>query len=147
MTLTNEMRTNLRLSYALRRVPEASFACLMPCLDPPQLGDIVLARIEKIGKNAHLELTDGRRCTLHEHDLLAVVFGNRYASLQFEGYARSNGDYCDLLSIGGLCGLVESKHDSIAEPTKLCLLGLFGDANGYPLRLQEFALAPLPTPE
>src|SRR5579859_559580 len=140
MILTDEMKTNLRIPYALRLVPEASFANLLPRPDSPQPGDIVLARLEKVGKNAHLELTDGRRCTLHEHDLLAVVFGNRYAPRQFEGYARTNGDACDLLSIGGLCGLVKSKHDSVAEPTRLRLLGAFGDADGHPLRLQDFTV-------
>src|SRR5579859_1833537 len=143
MILTDEMKTNLRIPYALRLVPEASFANLLPRPDSPQPGDIVLARLEKVGKNAHLELTDGRRCTLHEQDLLAVVFGNRYAPRQFEGYARANGDACDLLSIGGLCGLVKSKHDSVAEPTRLRLLGALGDANGHPLRLQAFTV-PVP---
>lgn len=147
MILTDEIKANMRISYALRRVPEARFACLVPRSDFPQPGDIVLARLEKVGKNVRLELTDGRRCTLHEHDLLAVVFGNRYATRQFEGYAHSNGDHCDLLSMGGLCGLVESKHDSVAEPSKLCLLGALGDAEGRPLRLRDFALAPLPTLE
>src|SRR5256886_12837202 len=32
-------------------------------------------------------------------DLLAVVFGNRYATRQFEGYARADGEDCDLLSM------------------------------------------------
>src|SRR6266704_2896869 len=104
MTLTDEIKTSMRLSYALRRVPQASFASLVLRSAFPQPGDIVLARVEKVGKNTHLELSDGRRCTLHEQDLLAVVFGNRYAPRQFEGYARANGDRCDLLSIGGLCG-------------------------------------------
>ena len=144
MILTDEMRANLRISYALRRVPEECFASLLPRPDSPQPGDIVLAQLEKVGKNAHLELTDGRRCTLHEHDLLAVVFGNRYAPRQFEGYARSDGDRCHLLSMGGLCGLVASKHDNIAEPTRLCLMGAFGDSNGKPLRLQDFALPARP---
>src|SRR5713226_3770654 len=144
--LTDEMRTNLRVSYALRWVPRASIATLLPCPGSPQAGDIVLARLEKIGKNATLELANGRRCTLHEGDLLAVVFGNRYATLQFEGYARANGDSCDLLSMGGLCGLVESKHAKAAEPSKLRLLGALGDINGSPLNLRDFALAPLPQP-
>jgi hypothetical protein len=141
--LTDEMRTNLRVSYALRWVPRASIATLLPFPGSPQAGDIVLARLEKIGKNATLELANGRRCTLHEGDLLAVVFGNRYATLQFEGYARANGDCCDLLSMGGLCGLVESKHAKAPEPSKLRLLGALGDVNGSPLNLRDFALAPL----
>src|SRR5690349_10406983 len=140
MIFTDEMRANIRIPYALRRVPEASFASLLPCSDTPQPGDIVLARLEKVGKNAHLELANGRRCTLHPQDLLAVVFGNRYAPRQFEGYALANGDRCDLLSIGGLCGIVKSKHDSVAEPTRLSLLGAFSDTNGGQLRLQNFGL-------
>jgi hypothetical protein len=145
--LTDEMRTNLRVSYALRWVPRASIATLLPSPISPQAGEIVLAKLEKIGKNATLELANGRRCTLHEGDLLAVVFGNRYATLQFEGYARASGDCCDLLSMGGLCGLVESKHAKAPEPSKLRLLGGLGDVNGSPLNLRDFALAPLTQPK
>ncbi len=144
--LDDEMMTNMRVSYALRRVPRARMATLLPCPVSPQAGDIALAKLEKIGKNATLELPNGRRCNLHEGDLLAVVFGNRYATLQFEGYAKSNGPYCDLLSMGGLCGLVESKHAKAADPSKLRLLGALGDINGFTLNLREFALAPLPQP-
>ncbi len=103
--LTDETKANMRFSYALRWVVRANMATLLPCPVFPQAGDMALAKLEKIGKNATLELANGRRCTLHEGDLLAVVFGNRYATLQFEGYARANGDSCDLLSMGGLCGL------------------------------------------
>jgi hypothetical protein len=105
-----------------------------------RVGDIVLARVESIGKNIALDIGTGRRCGLHKGDLLAVVFGNRYATLQFEGYARSDGDRCDLLSVGGLCGLVESKHDTVPEASKLRVEGALGDAHGRPLRLQDFAL-------
>jgi hypothetical protein len=143
---TDEMKTRTRVSYALRWVPGQSISTLLPCPLTPKAGDIVLARFEKIGKNAALELATGRRCTLHEGDLLAVVFGNRYATLQFEGYARLNGDSCDLLSMGGLCGLVESKHAKAADPSKLRLLGALGDRNGSPLNLRDFALGHLPSP-
>ena len=143
---TDEMKNSMRVSYALRWVPVQTLATLLPFPDSPRAGDIVLARLEKIGRNAALELANGRRCTLHEGDLLAVVFGNRYATLQFEGYARSNGSSCDLLSMGGLCGLVESKHAKAADPSKLRLLGSLGDRNGFPLNLKDFALAPSPSP-
>ena len=138
--LTYEAKRDMRVSYALRWVPSHCMSALLPCPRVPKVGDVMLARLDKIGKNATLELANGRRCSLHEGDLLAVVFGNRYATLQFEGYARSNGPCCDLLSMGGLCGLVESKHAKAAEPSKLSLLGAIGDANGRPLNLREFAL-------
>lgn len=139
-SLANDIRNTIRVCYALRRVPDLSSACLLPCPNSPEPGDIALVRVEKIGKNAALELTNGRRCTLHEGDVLAVVFANRYATLQFEGYARAKGEFCDLLSMGGLCGLVESKHADVAEPTKLRLLGELGNAAGAPLRLGDFAI-------
>jgi hypothetical protein len=147
IALSDEMKARMRVSYALRWVPAQSMSMLLPCPTFPQAGDIVLARLEKIGKNATLELANGRRCSLHEGDLLAVVFGNRYATLQFEGYAQANGDSCDLLSMGGLCGLVESKHAKAADPSKLRLLGALGDRNGSPLNLKDFALAPVPSPD
>ena len=148
--LTGDVRRNMRIPYGLRRVPQSAFTTLLPVPTEPRVGDIVLARLEKIGKNARLELVNGRAATLHEGDLLAAVFGNRYATEQFEGYARIKGDACDLLSMGGLCGIVESKHANIAEPSKLKLLGTLGDERARPLRLRDYCLPPrslLATPQ
>lgn len=138
---TSDWKTQARIPYALRHVPDESLSCLLPCADSTRPGDIALARVEQLGRNTHLELRDGRRCSLHRDDLIVVVFGNRYATLQFEGYARAEGDRCDLLSMGGLCGLVETKHSACGEPTKLHLLGFIGDTGGRKLRLRQFALA------
>jgi len=140
--LSREMTRSLWIPYALRRVPRADLAGVLPCPDTPKPGALALAWLEKIGRNAHLESSDGRRCALHEGDLLAVVFGNRYASAQYEGYARADGDRCHLLSMGGLCGWVERKHASVADPTRLRLAGALTDAEGRPLNLQDFALPP-----
>lgn len=140
--LPDEMKSMMRVPYALRRVPEGSISCLLPYLRAPLPGDIVLARLEKIGRNTRLELASGRTCNLHEGDLLAVTFGNRYATQQFEGYARSDEERCDLLSMGGVCGLVKTKHDGIAEPSKLQQLGALGDPQGRALRLRDFAIPP-----
>src|SRR5262249_48088404 len=144
MRIDAEIRNKMRISYALRRVPEASFVTLLPCPETPCRGVVALAEVERVGKNANLELSNGRRCALHEGDTLAVVFGNRYATMQFEGYARKNGTGCDLLSMGGLCGLVESKHASVGEPTKLRLLGLVGDEHRHELQLTDHSLGLAP---
>ena len=141
--LSSDLKSKLRIGYALKRVSPTSLASLLPFTEPPQSGDLALAQLEKIGKNAGLELANGRRCALHEGDFIAVVFGNRYATQQFEGYARTDGDRCDLISMGGLCGLVESKHANVAEPTKLRLVARLGDVHFRPLRLREFSLPPV----
>ena len=142
--LSGEMKTSMRIPYALRRVPRAEFSSLLPWSDAPQPGDIGLARVERIGRNAALELSNGRRCSLHEGDVLAVVFGNRYATMQFEGYAHLDEDRCDLLSMGGICGLVANKHAKAADPSKLRLIGFIGNEDGRPLRLRQFGLVARP---
>ena len=141
--LTDELKATLRLPYVLRHVPISRICSLLHYSRSPRPGDIVLAQLEKIGKNTRLELASGRTCNLHVGDLLAVTFGNRYATQQFEGYAQSDQDNCDLLSMGGVCGLVKSKHDGVAEPSKLRLLGSLGDAHGRVLHLRDFAVTAL----
>jgi len=142
--MPDQLKESFRIPSALRRVQRENFATLLLPPEMPQAGDIVLARLESIGKNTRLELSSGRACALHVGDLLAVVFGNRYATMQFEGYARASGDACDLLSMGGVCGLVESKHEKVQEPSRLRLLGAIGDPDGRPLRLKDFALPTIP---
>jgi hypothetical protein len=143
MQLTNELLHLARIPYVLRRVPSSAFGSLLPFdSDRVEAGTAALAEVTKIAKNAHLELSNGRRCALHEGDVIGVVFGNRYATLQFEGYARRDAERCDLLSMGGLCGLVESKHARIPDPTRLLLLGGLGDDDCRPLRLRDFRLPP-----
>ena len=134
--------TTTRFPYSLRHVPRESLVGLMEVPDRPAPGDVVMASVERIAKNSALELVDGRRCTLHEGDIIAAVFGNRYATLQFEGLAEKNGDACDLLSMGGLCGLVQTKHSKVAEPTKLKLLGAITDQRGRPLKMRDYHLQP-----
>ena len=136
--LTQEMKAILRVPYVLRHVPVSAITSLLPYSHAPAPGDIALARLEKIGKNTRLELASGRACELHVGDLMAVVFGNRYATHQFEGYAESDKDACDLLSMGGVCGIVKSRNERVPEPSKLRLVGLLGDAKGRPLRLCDF---------
>ncbi len=130
----------MRVPYALRHVPASRMRSLLPYAGDPRPGDIVLARLEKIGKNTRLELASGRTCDLRVGDLLAVTFGNRYATQQFEGYAQRDEDGCDLLSMGGVCGQVKSRHDGVPEPSKLRTLGALGDAQGRALHLRDFGV-------
>lgn len=140
------LKASLKIGYALRRISEERMASLLPITQPVASGDVAIARVETVGKNTTLELAAGRRSALHAGDAVAVVFGSRYATRQFEGYAKSDGDGCHLLSLGGLCGIVASKHASVAEPTKLRILGRLGDVTGRPLHLRDFALPPVDVP-
>jgi hypothetical protein len=131
------------ISSALRRVSEKKMRLLSRRHAQPVAGQIVVVRVEQIGKNSRLELPGGRAKTLYQGDVFAAVFGNRYATNQFEGYARAEGDACEMLSMGGLCGMVVSAHSSMKEPTKLRILGALADDDGKPLHLNEFAIKPV----
>ena len=143
--LAEDTKQLTKHSYALRRIPSADLVHILPLPESPGAGEVLLARLEKIGKNARIELADGRMANLHEDDLIAVVLGNRYASEQFEGYARLWGDACDLLSMGGLCGIMKSRHAGVTEPSRLRILGALGDPDGKRLRLSDYSLAPKPS--
>ncbi len=143
--LAEDSRDLTKHSLALRRIPSTDLVYVLPLPESPGAGDVLLARLEKIGKNTRIELADGRMANLYEGDLTAVVLGNRYAAEQFEGYAQVWGDACDLLSMGGLCGIMKSRHTGVAEPSRLRILGALGNADGKRLRLSDYALAPMPS--
>jgi hypothetical protein len=140
---TEAMKRATSVPYALRRVPLINLDQLVPCPAEPFPGDIVLTELLKIGKNTRLELANGRAAALHEGDLIAAVFGHRYATEQFEGYARCDGETCHLLSMGGVCGMVASRHANVPEPSKLRLLGAIADSRGRALRLSDYSVAPV----
>src|SRR5260221_1379861 len=138
--LAEDSRDLTKHSLALRRIPSTDLVYVLPLPESPGAGDVLLARLEKIGKNTRIELADGRMANLYEGDLTAVVLGNRYAAEQFEGYAQVWGDACDLLSMSGLCGIMKSRHTGVAEPSRLRILGSLGNADGKRLRQSAYAL-------
>jgi hypothetical protein len=136
--------SHLKLSYATRLVPPAAMASSVPLAHRPQLGQLVLARVEKVGRNASLENQHGVPMPIFPGDQIVGVFGHRYATHQYEGYVPTRaGNRCDLLSGGGVCGKVASQHSGVRSPTRLQVLGLIADQSGEPLNLRSFALPAL----
>src|SRR4051794_23706324 len=83
-----------------RRVPSGSMKTLVERVVRPESGDLVLARIDEIGKQKRIELTDGRRAHLFPGDEIVVCFGNRYAPDQYEAIVGDDLDRCDLVASG-----------------------------------------------
>lgn len=100
----------------------------------PRMGDLMLAEVLSIGKNKTLEDRKGRSMYLFPGDKVVGAFGNRYATDQYEGYVPQGPvEVCDMLSVGCLMGEVASRHDSMAAPTRLRLLGQVSDREGRPI--------------
>jgi hypothetical protein len=96
----------------------------------PQAGDVVLARVHKLGQHGAIMLPDGRRAALFEGDEILVAYGDRYAPDQFEAEVPDNLGLTNLVAAGGLAGTVVSAHSKMAAPTQIQPLGLLTDARG-----------------
>jgi hypothetical protein len=104
----------------------------------PTTGDLVLARVEALGKQTKLELTDGRRAHLFPGDEIVVSYGNRYAPDQFEAIVADDLAPCDLVAAGGIAGVELSRHVRMLPPTKITPVGLIGDGAGERINLAQF---------
>jgi hypothetical protein len=118
---------------------------VVPHVQRPQIGDLVVAEVTRIGKHTAIEDRDGVTRPIYVGDRVVVVFGNRYATEQFEGYLpRRAARQCDLLSVGGVCGVVASRHVGVKAPTRLRILGALADEQGRRLSQRAFAVEPGP---
>jgi hypothetical protein len=96
----------------------------------PQAGDVVLARVVRLGQHRGIQLPDGRRATLFEGDEILVAYGDRYAPDQFEAEVPGTLGLTHLVAAGGLAGTVISAHSKMTMPTLIEPLGLLADAGG-----------------
>ncbi|MDP8931749.1 MAG: DUF1611 domain-containing protein [Actinomycetota bacterium] len=111
----------------------------------PEPGDVVFARVDRVGKHARMEQPDGRRATLFVGDEIIVAYGHRYATDQFEAHVPDSLERCHLVASGGVAAQVLSMHDTMSAPTDITPLGLVADADGRRLNLREWAVPNAPT--
>ena len=134
-------------AYTTRRVPREAMRCVLTDLEP-RAGDLVLARIEKLGHHQRLHLPSGRRQRLFEGDEVIVAYANRYAASQFEAVVPDSLEGCHLVAGGGIAGQVLGQHARIRRgATRIQPIGLVGiEPEGPPLNLASFALQPSTPP-
>lgn len=129
--------------FVTRSVPLEDMSEVVPMFCPPRFGDLVATEVVAVGKNEKIENRFGAHVPIFPGDRLVGIFGNRYATDQFEGYVPERVvDECDQLSVGGVFGEVASRHDSIGSPTRLRILGLVGDGHGRALNHSSYGLPP-----
>jgi len=134
----------LRFSLTTRLVPFEAMVGMVPLVNKPSIGQMVVAEVLKVGKNTTLEDRSGLSARIFTGDRIVGAFGNRYATHQFEGYVPNRvSSRCDLLSIGGVCGNVTTRHDSVKPPTRLRILGLVSNEHGEVLNQASFGLDPI----
>jgi len=139
-----------KLAYTTRHVPvEALQRLIEPDpdgdADPrPRAGDLLLARVERLGQHKRVELANGRRASLFEDDEIVVCYGDRYAPDQFEGEVPYDLGPCDLMAAGGVAARMVSRSSRVEDPTAIVPIGLLADARGRRVNLADWALAAAP---
>ncbi|HEB89280.1 MAG TPA: DUF1611 domain-containing protein [Deltaproteobacteria bacterium] len=130
-------------AYSTRRVPREAMTCLLPNC-PPEVGDLVLARVEAIGYHKRLHRPDRSKRNLFVGDLVIVAYADRYAPSQFEAIVPSDLRTCHLAAAGGIASRVVLRHDRIRRaPTVLRPLGLLASGpEAPPLNVAGWALDP-----
>ena len=143
--LSLERLRGAKAAFTTRRVQlDALFDGAPPTLVSgairPRPGDLVLARVDRIGQHGRIELTTGRRARLHLDDEIVVVFGDRYAPDQFESNVPSRLGATHLVASGGIASTVLSRSNAVRRATDITALGLIADAFGMPINIAEFAI-------
>lgn len=95
----------------------------------PHAGDLVLARVVKIGQHPRIELPDGRRSHLYIGDEVIVCYGARYAPDQFESHVPKEMGPCDLVAAGGLASRLGNKMRDAARLARRHRVRLASDLN------------------
>ena len=139
-TLAPERLTRAKRAFSTRRVNLAQAEQLISGGYKPKAGDLVLARVGRVGQHKRIETPFGRRAHLFSGDEIVVAYGNRYAPDQFEGRVPEDLQPCELVAAGGIAANVVSKHRAISEATRIHPVGVLADSAGHALNLKRFAL-------
>lgn len=131
-----------KAAYTTRRVPLGSISHLISGSVTPSPGDLVLARVDRLGQHTRIELRSGRRARLFPDDEIILCYGYRYAPDQFEGEMPEDLAPCHMVAAGGIASSAISRHAGKKAATRITPAGLLCNANGRPVNLSDFALEP-----
>ncbi len=141
--LTLKRKQKAKCAYSCRRLDLDQASQILTGQLQPQSGDLLLARITRLGQHKRIELKNGRRAHLHLGDEIIVSYGARYAPDQFEAYVPEHFDECDLVAAGGIAAEATSRHGQIKTATRITPIGLLADHQGKRINLNRFSL-PVP---
>lgn len=138
--LALERRELCKIAFTTRRIQANAMHTIVSGPIRPRTGDLVLARVDKLGYQTRLELPSGRKAGLNVGDEIIVAYGDRYATDQFEAEVPDNLGPTNLVATGGVASQMISRSRGIRPATQITPIGLVGDADGSPLNLSQFAI-------
>ena len=133
-------------AYSARRAQPERMRALRADL-APKSGDLVLARVAKLGQHFRLHLPNGRSRQLWVGDEIVVAYADRYAPSQYEARIPRDLSPCQLAASGGIAARVVLSNAKLGKrPTEIEPIGLVcADPEAPALNLADFALPELPS--
>lgn len=133
-TLKNggELSTHLdvmKWPWSIKMIDQRIPLSLTKKIKPPEMGDVALVRVKEIGYHRKIIMANGDRLRLHKGDIIAGVFGNRYATDAYEAEVKDLEDL-HILTNAGMIGTVLSKRQTFKSPTTLSFMGYLSNENG-----------------
>lgn len=144
------MNTRIKKTYICRDVTSQNINFNTELSYQPQVGDVGVFEIIKLGKHKSIQCENKRNATILPEDWIMAAFGTRYATEQFEGYVPVD---CNrelhILGAGGTVGIIKTMHDKFTDigPTTMKFIGTVMDDHGqvmntkkmYHQQLKEFS--------
>ncbi|MDJ0911496.1 MAG: hypothetical protein QNI99_20090 [Woeseiaceae bacterium] len=131
-------------AFSTRRVSLAAIKGYIDHEYQPNVGDVVLARVEEVGRLERIELPCGRKSRLYEGDEVLLAYGNRYAPDAYEALMPRDLGPCDLAAAGGLAATIVETNllfaDEDRPPTSLAPIGVCVDHDGHPINVAGYGL-------
>ena len=140
--MSNFGSMRVKWPYAAHLVDRGRAKTLVPIEEGHDPGALVLARVLAISRHKEIESDCGCRQALFPGELFVGVLGDRYATDQFEALGRIRGSVGHVVGLGGLVGEVVSANNRMIPPTTIEYIGFVADADGRPLRTQQFQALP-----
>lgn len=131
---------NAKWGYVTRRIRVGVDTLRIDGRVAPKAGDLVLAKVRRLGQHKRIELSTGRRARMFVGDDIVVVYGNRYAPDQFEAIVPESIAPCHLVAAGGIAGQMIHKHAAVGKPTAIEPVGILTHANGNVINLIDYAV-------
>lgn len=137
----------IKWSYATHAFPVEELAGIQKVDKDPRVADLALCRILTLGQHKRIDERRGHAVSLFPGDVVACVFGNRYATDQYEGYVPPQSETYHVLSVGGVCGQVGTKNERMPDPTVMEFLGYAIDKRERLVNLRDHRIKPVPLPD
>lgn len=125
-----------KVGDTVRTVPRALLANLTVGARVPRPGDLLLARVERLGRDDGLDRPGGLHDPLAPGDEILVAYGVRPAADGGEAEIPADLGACHLIASEGLAARL--RPGARARATEISPIGLLADFDGRPVNLADW---------